>query len=93
MSFTGSILRLFQSFLSNWYQTLTISGQTQDWLPILAGVSQGSILGPLLFLVYINDLPDGLESLAKLFADDITLFSKVYDSNVSARQLSNDLRK
>ena len=93
MSFTGSILRLFQSFLSNWYQTLTISGQTQDWLPILAGVSQGSILGPLLFLIYINDLPDGLESLAKLFADDITLFSKVYDSNVSARQLSNDLRK
>ena len=93
MGFTGSILRLFQSFLSNCYQTLTISGQTRDWLPILAGVSQGSILGPLLFLIYINDLPDGLESLAKLFADDITLFSKVYDSNVSARQLSNDLRK
>ena len=93
MGFTGSILRLFQSFLSNCYQTLTISGQTRDWLPILAGVSQGSILGPLLFLIYINDLPNGLESLAKLFADDITLFSKVYDSNVSARQLSNDLRK
>ena len=44
-------------------------------------------------MIYINDLPDGLESLAKLFADDTSLFSKVYDSNLSARQLSNDLQK
>ena len=44
-------------------------------------------------MIYINDLLDGLESLAKLFADDISLFFKVYNSNVSARQLSNDLQK
>ena len=56
-------------------------------------VPQGSTLGPLPFFIYINDLSDGLEALAKLFADDISLFSKVYDSNVSARQLSNDLQK
>ena len=93
MGFTGSILRLFQKFLSNKYQRVTINGQTSDWLPILAGVPQGSILGPLLFLIYINDLPDGLKSLAKLFADDISLFFKVYNSIVSARQLSNDLQK
>ena len=72
---------------------MTIDGQTSDWLPILAGVPQGSILRPLLFLIYINDLPNGLESLAKLFANDIVLFSKVHDSNVSARQSSNDLQK
>ena len=93
MGFTDSILRLFQKFLSNKYQRVTINGQTSDWLPILAGVPQESILGPLLFLIYINDLPDGLKSLAKLFADDISLFFKVYNSNVSARQLSNDLQK
>ena len=93
LSFTGSILKLLQSFLSSRYQRVTINGQTSDWLPILAGVPQGSILGPLLFLIYINDLPDSLESLAKLFADDTSLFSKVYDSNLSARQLSNDLKK
>ena len=89
----SSILRFFQSFLRNRYQRVISNGQTSDWLPILPGVPQGSILGPLLILIYINDLPDGLESLVKLFADNIFLFSKVYDSNVSARQLSNDLQK
>ena len=48
MGFTDSILRLFQNLLSNRYQRVTINGQTSDWLPILAGVTQGSILGPLL---------------------------------------------
>ena len=89
----SSILRFFQSFLCNRYQRVISNGQTSDWLPILPRVPQGSILGPLLILIYINDLPDGLESLVKLFADNIFLFSKVYDSNVSARQLSNDLQK
>ena len=89
----SSILRFFQSFLRNRCQRVISNGQTSDWLPILPGVPQGSILGPLLILIYINDLPDGLESLVKLFADNIFLFSKVYDSNVSARQLSNDLQK
>ena len=51
------------------------------------------ILGPLLFLIYINDLSDGLSSNAKLFADDISLFSVVPDINTSAIELNSDLRK
>ena len=70
----SSILRFFQSFLRNRYQRVISNGQTSDWLPILPGVPQGSILGPLLILIYINDLPDGLESLVKLFADNIFLY-------------------
>ena len=83
VGFTGNILRLIQSFLSN--QRVTINSQTSDWLPILAGVSQRSTLGPSLFLIYIKNLPDGWESLGKLFADNTFLFSKVYDSNLSTR--------
>ena len=59
---------------------------------ILPGVPQGSILGPLLFLIYTNDLPDNLNSLIKLFVDDTFLFSTLYDTNHSAKVL-NDLNK
>ena len=56
-------------------------------------MSQGSILGPLLFLIYINDLSDDLSPNARLFADDTSLFSVVRDINTSAAHLNNDLRK
>ena len=74
---SGNLLNLFRSFLNDRYQRVVINGQHSDWAPILAGVPQGSILGPLLFLIYINDLPDNLNSLVKLFADDTSLFSTV----------------
>ena len=59
----------------------------------MSGVPQGSVLEPLLFLIYINDLPDGINSLCKIFADDTSLFSKVYDIHKSASKLNDDLEK
>ena len=50
---------------------------------ILAGVPQGSVLGPVLFLIYINDLPHDISSVCKMFADETSLFSRVKDSSLS----------
>ena len=62
-------------------------------LPIIAGVPQGSILGPLFFLIYINDLSKNLPSFTKRVADDTSIFSVVHDVDLSAKQLNNDLNK
>ena len=69
------------------------NGQSSLWANVNAGVSQGSILGPLLLLIYINGFLDGLSSNAKLFADDISLFSIVHDINTSAIELNSNLKK
>ena len=92
MGFSGELYKLLENYLSNRFQRVLLNGQTSSWKPVLAGVPQGSILGPLLFLVYINDLPDGLKSNAKLFADDTSLFTIVKDKNESANILNNDLQ-
>ena len=52
-----------------------LNGQSSSWLSVRAGVLQGSVLGPLFFLVYINDLPEGLNSEVKLFVDDTSLLN------------------
>ena len=63
------------------------------WVDVNAGVPQGSTLGPLLFLIFINDLPEGLISSVKLFVDDTFLFSVILYSTTSAKDLNKDLRK
>ena len=69
-----------------------MNGKSSDWKYVSAGVSQGSVLGLIFFLVYINDLAEGLASDVRLFADDTSLFSVVYDEQVSADILNADLK-
>ena len=60
MRVSDSLLKLIKSFLTNRFQRVFLNGQASEWMPVKAGVSQGSILGPLFFLVYINDLPENI---------------------------------
>ena len=83
--------KLMESYLSNRFQGVVVNEQTSSWRPILARVPQGYILGPILFLVYINDIPDYLKSNVKLFADDTSIFSIVKNKNDSTNNLTHDL--
>ena len=70
-----------------------LKGQVSTWTKVNAGFPQGSILGPLLFLIYINDLSDNLSFNIKLFPDGASLFFVIHDINVSAVELNEDLKK
>ena len=77
---TGNFLKLLENYLSNRKQRVVLNGMHSDWGLINSGVSQGSVLGPLLVLVYINDLENGIRSSIKFFTDDTSLFSIVLRS-------------
>ena len=89
---SGDIINILQDFLRNRKQRVVLNGQFSSWADVNADVPQGSILGPLLFLTYTNDLSDGLKSECKLFADDNSLFS-VDNINTWASDLNEDLEK
>ena len=88
---TGRLLVLLKNYLNNREQRVVLNGKSSDWGKINSGVSQGYVLGPLLFLVYINDLENGIKSSIKFFADDTSLFSVAKDPNVTANELNSDL--
>ena len=69
----GNLLLLLQSVLSNRKQRTVLNGQSSTWGNVQVGAPQGSILGPLLFLIYINDLAQNLRCKVKLVADDTSL--------------------
>ena len=74
---SGSLFGFFTNYLSNRKQRMVLNGIASDWRQINAGVPQGSVLEPLLFLVYIKDLTDNISSEMRLFADDSSLFTRV----------------
>ena len=85
-------LVFLRGYLKDRRQRVVINGSCSDFLPIESGVPQGSVLGPLLFLIYINDLEKDIKSRIKFFADDTMLYSVVHDPNVSANELNHDLK-
>ena len=87
----GNLLNFFQNYLSNRRQRVVLNGQESSWMNLEAGVPQGSVLGPLLFLVYINDLTDNIHSQMRLFADDSSLFACVKGVTHTHESLVQDL--
>ncbi len=89
---SGSLLSWFSSYLTERYQRVVFDGVYSDWLPITSGVPQGSVLGPLPFLIYVNDLLSytNSQSTIALFADDSKLYRPI-DLPDSTYYLQNDL--
>ena len=87
----GDLYNILKHYLQNRNQRVLLNGQSSPWLDVNAGVPQGSVLGPLLFLIYINDLPENLISVSKLFADDTSIFSTVQNVIKSSEDLNKDL--
>ena len=87
LGISGSLLKLIQNYLDEQCKRVLLNGQMSEWKPVKAGVPQGSILGLLFFLVYINDICSKLSTNVKLFADDTFLFSIMNDTNKSFENL------
>ena len=88
----GTLLNWLTDYLKDRRQAVVIKGKTSTFRPIQAGVPQGSVLGPLLFLVYINDIVEHVNSSVKLFADDTSMYLSLEDNLDRSRILNSDLR-
>ena len=73
LGITGNLSRWIKNFLSERKQRVVLNGISSDWTDVISGVPQGSVLGPILFILYVNDLPDKVKSYCKIFADDTKL--------------------
>ena len=90
----GTMLKWFQSYLSHRKQYVSVNGQSSELLAITCGVPQGSVLGPLLFLIYINDLPNISKVLNfYLFADDTNIYSESDSLQDLEKVINKELNK
>ena len=86
----GQILRWIEAFLDNRQQQVCVGSSHSEWMDVRSGIPQGSVLGPTLFPIYINDIPSTVENVVKLFADDTKIY-RVINSDCDSLSLQDDL--
>ena len=90
----GTEFKLFSDYLSRRRQRVVVNGAASDWKIVTQGVPQGSILGPLLFTLFVNDMPDVVKHCTiNQYADDTTIYTSDKDSDVVGSMLEEDLKK
>ena len=83
------MLSWFRSFLINRYQRVVLRRQYSSWTPVLSGVPQGTVVGPVMFLIYINGISRSITSKTKLFADDMKVYRVLISTEEDAKELQN----
>ena len=87
----GQVLRWIETFLAGRRHRVSLSGELSDWIQVTSGIPQGSVLGPILFVIFVNDMPDVLKNCCKLFADDAKLYRPILsDADIQSLQIDID---
>jgi hypothetical protein len=89
---TGKTHEWIRGFLSGRTQCVAVDGEESEWCPVISGVPQGSVMGPVLFLIFINDITDGIKSSMRLFADDSVIYRNIRSPD-DQQALHHDLVK
>ena len=77
LGIVGDTLSWVKGFLSNRRQRVRVDDELSNWIDVISGIPQGSVLGPILFVIFINDMPEMVESMCQLFGDDVKIFRSV----------------
>lgn len=93
MGVQGKVLQWIRSFLSDRVQKVIVEGEESGWRDVVSGIPQGSVLGPMLFICFINDLPEEVVSEVFVFADDTKLFARVPERTKELQQDLDSLQK
>ncbi len=88
----GKVIKWVEAFLKDRKQRVILSGCSSGWSEVVSGVPQGSVMGPVLFIMFINDMPVEVSNFISLFADDAKLFGESTD-NIKSQSIQNDLTK
>ena len=88
----GRVLGWIKDFLTERRQRVCVNGATSSWNSVLSGIPQGSVLGPVLFICFVNDMPEAVENFIRMFADDTKIFAAVRNAS-DGEKLQRDLQR